>query len=178
MEKEGRRRRRQLGRIQGSKTGLDLSKKSMWTFNLFSKWEMEIVLAPNNLRILPLHLIRNIPQKCFHWKKKMQLNIIKKLRKFSGGRDPRLWHGRGFSKPWEASQRPHCFPLPGSSSLQWCSSPSQLEGPRGLWQNSMFQGDQSCWAFWSALWKGASAVPCPGETADTSLLSTFSIVGV
>ena len=66
MEKEGRRRRRQLGWIQGSKTGLDLFKKSMWTFNLFSKWKMEIVFAPNNLRILPLDLIRNIPQKCFH----------------------------------------------------------------------------------------------------------------
>ena len=50
----------------GTKPALIFLKRSMWVFNFFSKQEMEIESAPNNLRILLLHLIRIFFQKCLH----------------------------------------------------------------------------------------------------------------
>lgn len=92
MEKEGR-RRKQLEWMWGSKTGLDLSKKSLWTFNFSSKWEMEAMFAPNNLRISLLRLIRNIPEKCFHWKNAVKYNW--KAKEIQWRRKPKalVWKG-------------------------------------------------------------------------------------
>ena len=138
---------------------------------------METTFAPNNLRISLLCLIRNILRSVFT--EKIQLNIIEKLRKFSGGGNPRLWCGKGFSIPKEAPPEPLCFPLPGSSSLQRCSSPSQLEGPRGFGKTACSTVASLARHFDQPWGKGAQQCPALGGQltlpfSPPSLLLLFS----